>query len=77
MGFRFAVQLLRPFVSQLLRPFVADETREARLPSRERREATGGDPHFSSTFLRSRETPTIYFRFDFCAGVDAPRFSVG
>ena len=74
MGFRFAVQL------QLYLSYsdpLSDETREARLPSRERREATGGDPHFSSTFLRSRETPTIYFRFDFCAGVDAPRFSVG
>ena len=71
MGFRFAVQLI---VSQLLRPFVRDETREARLPpSRERREATGGDPHFSGP----AGTPTIYFRFDFCAGVDAPRFSVG
>lgn len=74
MGFRFAVQLI---VSQLLRPFVRRDPRSPTPEPRERREATGGDPHFSSTFLRSRETPTIYFRFDFCAGVDAPRFSVG
>jgi hypothetical protein len=34
-------------VTQTLSP-LSDETREARLPpSRERREATGGDPHFS------------------------------
>jgi hypothetical protein len=59
--------------TQTLSP-LSDDTREARLPpSRERREATGGDPHFSGP----AGTPTIYFRFDFCAGVDAPRFSVG
>ena len=70
MGFRFAVQLI---VSQLLRPFVRDETREARLA----RAASAARRPWRPSFLRSRGTPTIYFRFDFCAGVDAPRFSVG
>jgi hypothetical protein len=66
MGFRFAVQLI---VSQLLRPFVADETREK--PDSPQPRAPRGDWRWRPSFLRSRGTPTIYFRFDFCAGVDA------